>query len=98
MNKASVERDANTDDDKLSLADQLGRNIIALMEAHRARTAVPDVASPQPPLSPAAPGAASPQPPPSPAVPRAASPQPPPSPAAPGAASPQPPPSPAVPR
>lgn len=58
MKKASVERDANTDDDQLSRADELGRNILALMEAHRARTAVPGAASPQLPASPAVPAAA----------------------------------------
>src|SRR5262245_23905555 len=51
MEKTSVEPDAETDDAKLSRADQIGRNILALMEAHRARTAVPDAASPQLPPS-----------------------------------------------
>ena len=112
MKKASVERDAKTD-------DELGRAVLERMEAHIARTALAGAASPQLPPSPAVPGAASPQPP-SPAVPStdelsrailalmetrrartalpdAASPQPPPSPAIPSAASPQPPPSPAMP-
>ena len=111
MKKASVERDAKT--------DELGRAVLERMEAHIARTALAGAASPQLPPSPAVPGAASPQPP-SPAVPStdelsrailalmetrrartalpdAASPQPPPSPAMPSAASPQPPPSPSVP-
>lgn len=47
MEKTSVESDTNADDAKLSRADQLGRNILALMEVHRARIAVPDAVSPQ---------------------------------------------------
>lgn len=45
MKKASVERDAETDD------AGLGRVVLALMEAHRARTAEPGAEPPAPPLS-----------------------------------------------
>ena len=111
MKRASVEGDANTDDDQLSRADQLAHRIYALMEAHRARTAVPAAASPQLAPSPAVSAAASSKLAPSLDVPVAASPELAPSldvPVAalpklatwldlPGAASPQLPPSPAVP-
>ena len=61
MEKTSVERNAKADDDQLDRSEQLGRAIYALMEAHRARTAVPAAASPQLPPSPIVAGAASPQ-------------------------------------